>query len=255
MITLRLLHLAPFTLMGFSLAGTAATALALAGCGPAHFDTKLAPGFAAAHHTVSVLGVYKDGQMSSEAWANISGRMAAWLGASQCPVGYASAAIEHEGALIGAIDDYARANGPTEELLAQLAPAAKGDLILTVTIAGRPPAPEKVSVVNDSNSTGQAGGGMGGGGMGGGGARAGAASGHPHGPPADTNELDMVASLFSVSEHRSVAQISMQYSGETVDDALTKFAQRLAATLPGATCSGWDWSAAVDPDRIRRSAD
>jgi hypothetical protein len=47
----------------------------------------------------------------------------------------------------------------------------------------------------------------------------------------------------------------MQYSGETVDDALAKFAQRLAVTLPGATCSGWDWSAQVDTDRIRRSVD
>jgi hypothetical protein len=239
--------------MHLALAGMAATALILAGCGSAQFDTKLAPGFTAAHHTVSVLGVYKDGQMSSEAWGNISGRMASWLGTSQCPVGYASAATEHDGALLAAIDDYARANGPTEELLNQLAPAAKGDLILTVTIAGRPPTPEKVSVVNDSNSNGQ--GGAGGGGMGAGGGHGGGASGPKHGPATDTNVLDMVASLFSVSEHRSVAQVSMRYSGETVDDALTRFAQRLAVTLPGATCSGWNWSAQVDPDRIRRSAD
>lgn len=241
--------------MRFLLTGTAATAFGLAGCGSAQFDTKLAPGFTATHHTVSVLGVYKDGQMSSEAWGNISGRMASWLGTAQCPVGYASAGIEHEGALIGAIDDYARANGPTEELLTQLAPAAKGDLILTVTIAGRPPTPEKVSVVNESNNATAAGGGMGGGGAGGGGGHGGATSGHSRNHPIDTNLLDMVASLFSVSEHRSVAQVSMQYSGETVDDALTKFAQRLSITLPGATCSGWDWTAQIDLEHIRRSAE
>jgi hypothetical protein len=45
----------------------------------------------------------------------------------------------------------------------------------------------------------------------------------------------------------------MKYSGETVDDALTKFAERFAVALPGATCSGWDWNAGVDPERVRHS--
>jgi hypothetical protein len=229
-----------------------ATASLLAGCaGGAEFDTKLAPDFSAAHHSVSVLGVYKDGQMSSEGWAAIATRLTPWLRATECPVGYSSAAAASEGKLVAAIDDYTRANGPTDELLAQLAPAAKGDLVLTLTVAGRPPTPEKVSVVGDTGS--------GGGGMGGGGGRnspppAPGHRGHA-GQHVDTNVLDIVASLFSVSQRRSVAEIAMQYSGETVDDALTKFAQRLAITLPGATCSGWDWSTQVDPERIRRSAE
>jgi hypothetical protein len=190
--------------------------------------------------------------MSSEAWGTLGERLATWLGQAQCPVGYASVAAAHDGALIAAIDDYTRAIGPTDELLAQLAPAAKGDLILTITLAGRPPTPEKVSVNSDGNSGGGAGA------MGGSRGRTGQPPGaerRGHGSgPVDTNLLDIAASLFSVSQGRSVAELSMQYSGETVDDALTKFAQRLSMTLPGATCSGWDWSRPIDPDRIRASA-
>jgi hypothetical protein len=211
------------------------------------FETKLAPGFAAAHHSVSVLGVYKDGQMSSEAWASIGTRLASWLGTEQCPVGYGSAAA-YDGTLVAAIDDYARANGPTDDLLTFLAPAAKGDLILILTLAGRPPTPEKAVSVADSSSAGS---GMGGRNRGGGAA---GTERRSHAPP-DTNELDIVASLFSVSQRHSVAEIAMAYSGETVDDALARFAQKLSATLPGATCAAWDWNVHVDSDGIRRSAE
>jgi hypothetical protein len=227
----------------------------LGGCAEgASFDTKLAPGFSAAHHTLSVFGVYKDGQMSSEAWATIGDRLTPWLGQGACPVGYASVAPANDGALVAAIDDYARAIGPTDELLAQLAPAAKGDLILTVTLAGRPPTPEKVAPLSSEGNSG--GGAGGGGGMGGSRGRTGQPSGaerRSH-APVDTNELDIVASLFSVSQGHSVAEVSMAYSGQTVDDALAKFAQRLSATFPGATCSGWDWTKPIDPNRIRASA-
>ena len=78
---------------------------------------------------------------------------------------------------------------------------------------------------------------------------------HGQHAPIDTNELDMVASLFSVSQRQSVAEITMRYSGETVDDALTKFAQKLAVVLPGASCSGWDWNGQVDPEHIRQIAE
>jgi hypothetical protein len=47
----------------------------------------------------------------------------------------------------------------------------------------------------------------------------------------------------------------MKYSGETVDDALTKFSRKLAAALPGAVCSGWDWNAEVKPEHIRQSVE
>jgi hypothetical protein len=221
-----------------------------AGCSAgAQFETRLAPDFTPAHHTVSVLGVYKDGQMSSEAWGAIAPRLASSLGAAACPAGYAAASTASGGALVAAIDDYARANGPNDELLVQLAPAAKGDLVLTVTIAGRPPTPEKVSAVGDTGSGGGAGGA---GGVAGRGVPSPKLGATRH-PPTDTNVLDIVASLFSVSQGHSVAEIAMRYSGETTDDALTKFARRLATTLPGATCAGWDWNAQVDPERIRRS--
>jgi hypothetical protein len=227
-----------------ALTGVALTSLP-GGCGAgAEFETRVAPGFNPQHHAVSVIGVYKDGQMSAEAWSVIGPRLASSLGTGGCPAGYALASANGPSGLVAAIDDYARANGPTDDLLAQLAPAAKGDLLLTVTVAGRPPTPEKTSVTGDTGS-----GGMGGT-RGGPAPRPGRRGEHA---PIDTNVLDVSASLFSVSAHRSVAEIAMTYSGATVDDALTRFAQRLATDLPGATCAGWDWAAPVDAEHIRAS--
>jgi hypothetical protein len=237
----------PFVILLAALGATACAA------GGAEFDTKVAPGFATAHHTVSVFGVYKDGQMSSEAWGALQSRLGSSLRSEACPVGYASVATAHDVSLVTAIDDYARANGPTDELLAELAPAARGDLILTVTLAGRPPTPEKVSVANESGGGSMGGGGPGGGGPGGGRGGSPQSHGDRRSHAIDTNVLDIVASFFSVSERRSVAEVSMRYTGETVDDAIAQFSRKLETTLPGATCAGWDWDTDIHADRIRNA--
>ena len=60
------------------------------------------------------------------------------------------------------------------------------------------------------------------------------------------------ASLFSVSEHRSVGLVALAYSGPSVDEAVKKLADRLGVELPGSTCTGWDWGAAkIDDQKIR----
>jgi len=68
---------------------------------------------------------------------------------------------------------------------------------------------------------------------------------------ADGASFEMSASLFSVRDHRSVGLVSMQYSGPSVDDAVSKLAAKLGVELPGSTCSGWNWGAQVDEHRIR----
>jgi hypothetical protein len=221
--------------------------------GDAHFTTKLASDFAPARHTVSVLGVYKDGRMSSDGWRALSPRVAPALGAADCEMGY-GVLVSSNRALADAIDEYTRADGPTDDLLAQLAPAAKGDLVLVLTFAGTLP-----RAATDAGASGggpapapagrgapRMGGRRGGGRMGGPGSFE---------SSVETDVLDLSASLFSVAEKRSVALVSMQYSGQSVDEAIGKFAAKIAQTLPGIGCVGWTWEATIDPERIRKSID
>jgi hypothetical protein len=188
-----------------------------------------------------VLGVYKDGQMSAEAWSAIARRMAPSLGAQTCEVGYGAALSKANSSLVSAIDDYARDNGPTDELLTELVPAALGDLILVITVAGKPPTARKVSV-QDAPARGGPGAGMGAMGRG---RRGWAGQGRQSGE--DPDVFDMSALLFSVAQGRSVALVSMQYSGQSIDEAVAKFAAKFAASLPSTRCVGWNWNASLPP--------
>jgi hypothetical protein len=221
-------------------------AIASAACAPEAFTTQVASGFAPGHHIVSVFGVYKDGQMSSGAWDAIEPRIAHALGAPRCEAGYTDALAGSHGVLSAAIEDYARADGPTDDLLAQIAPAATGDLILVVTFAGKLPAHEAADAHQDAPAIG-GGAGAGRGGMRGGG-------GGPRGPmaPHNTDELDLSATLFSVARSQSVAVVSLRYLGTSVDEAVSQLAAKLADSVPGAACAGWNWDAKVDPEAIRR---
>jgi hypothetical protein len=118
----------------------AIVALVFVSCdeGDAHFSIKFASDFSPAKHTASVLGVYKDGQMSADGWEALAPKVGPAICAGDCEVGYNTLASTN-GALADAIDAYAQANGPTDDLLAQLAPASKGDLVLVITFAGRLP--------------------------------------------------------------------------------------------------------------------
>jgi len=234
-------------------------ALGLLSCAPdAHLEANFASGFVPARRAVSVFGVFKDGQLSADAWEAIGPRLSPALGARFCEPGYGSALRSSASSVASAIDDYARDNGMTDDLLAQLAPAAKGDLLLVVTFAGQLPVPPKSDLVgahDGSPATTASGGGRGGMGMGGG-TPPGGGRGAAHGPPRartpeDTNELDVSASFYSVAERRSVGIVAIAYKGATVDDALSRLSARVQHELPAATCAGWDWTAArLDPEKI-----
>jgi hypothetical protein len=49
--------------------------------------------------------------------------------------------------------------------------------------------------------------------------------------------------------------VAMQYTGTSIDDALTRFAAKLHESLPNTVCAGWNWGTAIDPDAIRKSID
>jgi hypothetical protein len=243
--------------LGASLAALASVALlVLGGCASdAQFTTRVAPELGPGRHTVSVLGVFKDGRMNDEAWGAIAPGLSAVFG-SACPALYGAQLAKEKPALSEAIDDYARANGVSEELLDQLAPAAGGDLILVVTLAGR---------VTKSKGGGADTSSVSGGGpatsRSGAGPMSGLNGGHqsilPPGVEGNGGGggLELSASLFSVRLHRSVALVAMQYTGDSVDDAVRKLAAKIAAAIPATACAGWSSSAPVDDHRIRELAE
>ena len=229
--------------------------LLAAGCGhEAVYATTFSPDFSPSHHVVSVLGVYKDGKMSSEAWGAIDARVSRSLGAESCEAAYTSSTTSPNHALWSAVDEYTLANGPTDDLLAKIAPAARGDLVLVVIVAGKLPAPKKKINVQDANQNSQSPGNLGPQqGMGGGGGLTRNSGPMFRSPatPAAVDQLDLSASLFSVPKAASVAMVALRYSGESVDEAIAGFTAKLASALPGATCTGWNWEAKIDPEAIR----
>src|SRR5580704_1916174 len=95
----------------FGLVGALALATATVGCSDyAQINARFAPDFVQGRHTVSVLGVFKDGQMSADAWESIGARLSAPFGGT-CETGYGQLVTSNQAAS-AAIDDYVRANGP-----------------------------------------------------------------------------------------------------------------------------------------------
>jgi hypothetical protein len=220
--------------------------LALTSCvDDAHFHVKRAPDLRPM--TVSVLGVFKEGRLSPETWEDLGQKISPVFEKSLCPIGYDTRLATDKPELAEAIDDYTRANGVTDELLDQLAPAASGDAILVVTMAGRPlkqknDAPMQPVSAPTNGQTGMMRG-RGGGGL----------------PPPtsmsraaiDTNAFEMSATLFSLKDHRVVADVSMGYGGESADEAVAKFVAKLRSQLTGFPCVGWNMKVAIDEKKIR----
>ena len=223
--------------------------LALAACaeGDVQFDVKYAPTFQKGG-TVSVLGVFREGRMSPETWEDIGPRFSAAFGKGLCPVAYDAKLVTSKPEVADAVDEYARANGVTDDLITELAPAASGDTVLVITVAGRPlsPAhgdggspggPTSAPIASQRGMGRRGSSTMGGGGM----ARM----------AVDRNAFEMSASLFSVQEHRSIAMVSMGYSGQSGAEALQKFVAKVRESFPGLSCVGWHLDTPIDEKKIR----
>ncbi|HEY2509571.1 MAG TPA: hypothetical protein VGI39_01825 [Polyangiaceae bacterium] len=232
----------------------AASSFLCACASDSQFSVQYAPGYPKAGETVAVLGVFKDGRLSAEAWEEVSPKLSAALGSAACPVGYDEKMTTSDRLVAEAIDDYARANGITDALLEQLAPAAKGDLILVVTVAGRPPNVHGGGV-SDPTTAAQASnagqmspassrrGGMMPGGMG--------RSPQGHLNVVDRNAYELVASIYSVSDKKSVGLVHLGYIGGNANEALSQFSEKLKSAFPGARCGTWQWDGKVSEDKIR----
>jgi hypothetical protein len=234
------------------------------GChGDTDFDVKTANDFAPSGPvSVSVLGVFKDGFMSPETWDVLGPKISPSLHKQQCESGYDNAFVEHNKGAASAVDEYTRANGVTEPLLTELAPAAQGDLMMLVTVSGH--AQKDNSYRPDPGSPGIApaagrqGGGTGNGYGGGFGNNTSPSSPAFNGrtmPAASQRSniavFEMTASFYSVSQKRSVAAVSMKYTGPREEDAIQLFAEKLHSVIPNATCVGFRKDLPLEEDRVR----
>ena len=218
----------------------------------AQFSVKYAPDFAQGDGAVSVFGVFRDGRLSPETWAEFGPALSPPLGRDLCESAYTTHFISTKPALASAIDAYTKENGVTDQLLEQFAAAAEGKTILALGVVGNPPAKSGHSTEGSAASAVRPRGGMRG--MGGGRRRPGPPPPDPK-KSAPRGEYQMFASFFSPRVHHSVATLSMTYSGPSLDDALGKFAERLRAVVSGSRCAGWRWQALIDENRIRTMKD
>jgi hypothetical protein len=223
--------------------------IALCSCSDATFATQYAPTFHRDAPGISVLGVYKDGRMSSDAWNDLAPRLASVFGGKSCDAFYRDQLLSNEPALASAIDDQAREDGVTDDLAGALAPAAVADTIAFVTVLGLPAKAPSNKAVKSAPSGAAASpmrGGRGGrhgyGGGGGGGAAA------EKLPP---DAFEMALALYSIREHRTVGVIAMKYDGKNVDEGVSSFIAKVHAELPAATCLGWKDDVRIDPATIR----
>jgi hypothetical protein len=223
----------------------------LGGCADegAQFDVKYAPEFHKTAPTpVSILGVFREGRMSPETWDDIGARISPVFGKDSCPIGFNTRLLSDKPSLAESIDDYARENGVTDDLLDQLAPAATGDNVLVITVAGRPNVVKQATAANASTPS--AGPTAQSRGMG----RRGGAMGLPASmrPGAvDQNAFEMSASLFSLHDHHTIAVVSMGYAGTSGAEALQKFVAKLRESFGALPCVGWHMDAPIDEKKIK----
>jgi hypothetical protein len=214
-----------------AVAALAPLAAASVGCGDApQFEARFPPSFPERTRSVSVVGVYRDGRLDAEAWDRLG------LGAAlpaPCPPAFGEPlrAADPEG--FAALDEEARANGMSEELLARLGAKAKGEAMLLVTVHGRASGPTRVGSgprgqrrnappPSRGSHRGMA-----------------VPSGTPQDFASPRGDLEASAVFFSVPRHERLGGLTMKYSGADADAALAEFVKRLTEATEGATCGGW----------------
>jgi hypothetical protein len=232
------------------LAMTATTA-----CTPdADFQLRYAPDFRRDARTVSVLGVYRDGRLSTEAWDELAPKLSSAFGGNACEVAYSDALLKQDPDLASAVDDAARADGVTDELAGLFAPAANADTIAFFTITGA------ASRALPKTKTGGTGAGPNAGSpatMRGGAGRRSGMGGNLGGPThieggEHKEAFEVSLTLYSVKEKRTVGIVAMSYNGKDPDAGVSVFLDKVRAELPNARCVGWKPDVKVEPEQVKK---
>jgi hypothetical protein len=210
------------------------------------------PEFAESKGTISVFGLFKDGALIPNTDTALGPKPWSFLGGGRCEAAYGAALVGARPSLAKTTDDYARNNGVTDDLLAVFGPAAEGELILTVTMAGHvaiDDAGTETLPAAQPQSSPSRGGGGGHGHQGGGGTMP-SLPGRSH--EVDRGAIELSASFYAVGAERSVAIAETRYVGPSTEAAWKAFSAKLAAAVPKATCRGWNLNARVDANRLQR---
>jgi hypothetical protein len=191
---------------------------------------RFAPEFRKAPIHASVFGVYADGRMSPEAWDRFGYRFSTVFADAMCDVGYGEPLENAPSGGLPAIDAAVRQEGVTDELLAKLAPMARGDAIVVFYANTKPQASSDDEPPNSPPH-----------GVRGSGLRRRAPGARPPsgGGDAEPSTLELGASVYSIALRRSVAEVTMTYTGSTEEDAVDRFATKLGELLTGSSCTGW----------------
>ena len=258
------------------LVASALAACATPGEGQPQVNATPAPD-ASKPEAVSVFGIFRNGRMSPEAWEDFGKALSEPFSQGICQAAYDVVFTNANPDLASAVDDYTKENGVSDELLFKLAPLAKGDTILVIAINGQLPKPAADTRVakpskpaqNQSSSgqgnyggsgagqgggpwggrgMGRGGGGMGRGGMGG---RNPSSASAGHAKP-DKGFWELTAYFYSVRLHQSTRQVDLTQQGQDIDGDLKLFAAKLGTEIPGVPCLGWDRSAKVDSESVRK---
>jgi cytochrome c551/c552 len=249
------------------LAICAVAACATSGDGQPQFTVTRATDVARVE-TVSVFGIFRNGRLSPEAWDDFGAGLSAPFSQKACEAAYTRDLANAKPELTSVVDDYAKENGVSDELLDRFAPLAQGDTIMVVAMTGQPAQPAadagagkaaKPAAARVPSGQGGYGGSAGGGrgmGRGGGGFGRGGFGGRsqPQVPSehAKPEPWEISASFYSVPLHHTVSQVGMTYSGQDFEAALKAFVGRLRTEMPGVSCRGWERSPEVDVEAVHR---
>jgi hypothetical protein len=217
----------------FKIATIAALASSvLASCGDGTFSqARYAPGFSPKGAKVAVFAVFQGGRLHRDAWAPISFKLSPALGKPSnvgCEAAFGEKMKQADVELYAQLDQDVAENGVSDEIVARLADKTDAELIVTVSVHGRVERAKSPSIGEDPSMAGH---------------RPGAGGGRR--APRNTRGvwektgMELSASLFSVKEKQSVGRISVLYQGNSVEEAITAFAAKVGAELPGSACTGW----------------
>jgi hypothetical protein len=200
------------------------------------FDVQLTSGFEKSRKTVSVFGVFKDGRLNSRYWDLLAPQLSAALGWAPCEALYGARLSSEEPKLFSKIEEEAKEDGVTPELLLQAAPRAKGDLIMAVNVFGKPLEHGSYAPSSGQQAPPRVGSARPWGRGRGGKARRQAAR-----EPATDSAFHMSVELVSIESREVVATVDMSYPGSSLREAIGKFSERLRTAIPASTCTGWKW--------------
>jgi hypothetical protein len=208
----------------------------LGGCGSetSQATVKTGAGYPKPTSTVSMLGVYSAGRMSPEAWREW-GPLAATAFGPGCDPGFSNALQTTGPRWFSLIDQTTRDDGVTENLIHQIASAAKGDTIVLIEEEWGEPAPKTIEsaspVSQPSKGRGRGRSGHGSSGL------------RKERPKAEDTLYAVEALAFSADKGALVVDISAAGTYKDREKTVKLFVDQLRATFGESSCAGWNWAA------------